>query len=310
MDRELSSVTWQMDHQIELMIHRFQNHTPVRCRKFVTNPMPKTSCYQLTHLTMSNFTNVAIVTGAAQGVGLCIAKSLAKRGYKVVISDVEIEKGQQAAAEVNQEHGEGTATFVRCDLTSTSDIDNLLATAIEKFGSYSVLVNNAGFLRAPFMAISAKDIEATIAVNLTAPIYATRQAIRYWNENPHVNGQVVSVTSSSSFKTYASIAAYGAAKAGAAQFTFASRAFGPKIRINAVAPTAIATNFDKNKMRVETDKTGPGYVPEEEMRAMGLKRLSVEDVTNTVLRCIDDDSLYGNVLYIDAVEGLKIRSEF
>lgn len=259
---------------------------------------------------MSSSANTAIITGAAQGVGYCVAKRLASRGYKVVISDVDTENGEQAAAEINKEYGEGTATFVFCDLARTKDIENLLSTTIERLGGYSVLVNNAGFLRAPFMAISAKDIEDTIAINLTAPIYATQQSIKYWNEHPEVKGQVVSVTSSSSFKTYASIVPYGAAKAGAAQFTYASHSFGPRIRINAVAPTAIATNFDKNKMRVETDKTGPGYTPEPEMRAMGLNRLQPEDVANAVIRCIEDESLFGKVLYLDAVEGTKIYSGY
>jgi NAD(P)-dependent dehydrogenase (short-subunit alcohol dehydrogenase family) len=253
---------------------------------------------------------VAIITGAAQGVGFCVAVKLAERGYKVVISDIDSEKGQQAAAEVNKIYGDGMATFVFCDLTCTADIENLLNTTIEEQGGFSVLVNNAGFLRAPFLAISPEDIERTIAINLTAPIQAIQLSIKFWNANPEIDGQVVTVTSSSSFKTYASIGAYGAAKAGAAQFTFACEQFGPKIRINAVAPTAIATNFENNKMRVATDKSGTGYTPEPEMRAMGLNRLQPEDVANGVLRCIEDDSMYGKVLYLDAAQGAKVYSGF
>lgn len=260
---------------------------------------------------MSVPVKAAIVTGSAQGVGFSVAKELATRGYKVVICDVDTEKGEEAAAKLNQEHGEGTSIFIVCDLARCADIDNLIATTVEKVGGFSVLVNNAGFLRAPFMALSAKHIEDTIAINLTAPIYATQKSIQYWNEHPEIqNAQVVSVTSSSSFKTYASIVPYGAAKSGAAQFTFASHVFGPRIRVNAVAPTAIATNFDKNKMRVETDKTGPGYVPEDEMRAMGMNRLQPEDVANAVIRCVEDESLYGKVLYLDAAEGTKIHSGY
>jgi helvolic acid biosynthesis dehydrogenase/reductase len=252
----------------------------------------------------------AIVTGGAQGVGFCVVTELAQRRYKVVISDIDTEKGSQAATEINKIHGDGTATFVFCDLTRTSDIENLLDTTIKNLGGFSVLVNNAGFLRAPFLAISAKDIEHTIAINLTAPLYATQLCLKFWNKNPEIHGQVVTVTSSSSFKTYASIVPYGAAKAGAAQFTFASHAFGPKIRINAVAPTAIATNFENNKMRVATDKDGPGYTPESEMRAMGLNRLQPGDVAHGVIRCIEDESMYGKILYLDAVEGSRICSGF
>jgi helvolic acid biosynthesis dehydrogenase/reductase len=257
----------------------------------------------------------AIVTGAAQGCGLAVVKLLAARQYNIVLADISVEAGEAAATQVNEEHGSGTAIFVLCDLSKTEDIDNLIDTAIETYGGFSILVNNAGFLRAPFLAIDADAIKDTISINLTATVYATHQAIKFWNGEEAVgragDGQVINVTSSSSFKTYASIAAYGAAKAGAAQFTFACRSFGPKIRVNAVAPTAIATSFDKAAaMRVQTDKTGPGYTPEEEMRNMGLARLQPEDVARTVLECIDDDKRYGKVVHLDATEGQTMHGGF
>lgn len=259
---------------------------------------------------MPGSTNVAIVTGAAQGVGLCIVKDLAKRGYRVVISDIDVEKGEQAAVEINKAYGEGTAIFIFCDLKQLTDIDSLLSKTVERLGSYSILVNNAGYLRAPFLALSAEDIADTITINLTAPIYASQLAIKYWNENPDVKAQIISVTSSSSFKTYASIAPYGAAKAGAAQLTFCLNTFGPRIRVNAVAPTAIATNFENNKMRVPTDGTGAGYTPEPEMRAMGMNRLQPEDVAAAVIRCVEDETLIGKVLHLDAVKGTTIHSGY
>lgn len=257
---------------------------------------------------MPRSSETAIITGAAQGVGLAVAQLLVSRGLRVVISDVNAEAGEAAVADINKEYGDGAAIFVVCDLSKTEDIEKLISTTVEKFGAFSILVNNAGFLRAPFLAITADDIKDTIAINLTATIYSTQQAIKFWDEHPGINGQVVNVTSSSSFKTYASIAAYGAAKAGAAQFTFACRSFGPRIRINAVAPTAIATAFDKNTMmRVQTDKTGPGYTPEEEMRNMGLARLQPQDVARAVLECLDDESRYGKVVYLDATEGQRVH---
>jgi helvolic acid biosynthesis dehydrogenase/reductase len=255
--------------------------------------------------------NVAIVTGAAQGVGLSVARMLAARGYKVVVSDVNVEGGEQAVAEINKEHGDGTAVFVSCDLSKTEEIEALIQSTIKLFSGFSVLINNAGFLRAPFLAIGADHIKDTIAINLTATVYSTHQAIKFWDEHPELQGQVVNVTSSSSFKTYASIAAYGAAKAGAAQFTFACRSFGPRIRVNAVAPTAIATAFDKNTMmRIPTEKTGPGYTPEEEMRSMGQARLQPDQVATAVLECIDDESRYGKVVHLDATDGQTVHSGF
>jgi len=262
---------------------------------------------------MPSPSETAIVTGAAHGVGLAAAKLLAARGLRVVLSDIDSEAGAAAASDINKEHSrEDAAVFIACDLSKTDEIAALISSTVSRFGGFSILVNNAGFLRAPFLAISADDIKDTIAINLTATIYATHQAIQFWEEHSEITSpQVVNVTSSSSFKTYASIAAYGAAKAGAAQFTFACRSFGPRIHVNAVAPTAIATAFDRNTMmRVPTDRTGPGYTPEEEMRNMGLARLQPEDVARAVLECIDDEKRYGKVVYLDATEGQKVHGGF
>lgn len=261
---------------------------------------------------MSQDLKPAIVTGGAAGVGLSVVELLAEKGYKVIVSDVNTEAGEQVAADINKKYGENRAIFIPCDLSKTQEIDTLFKTTIDRFGGFSVLVNNAGFLRAPFLAINAEHIQDTININLTATIYASHQAIKFWDENPDITGrQIVSVTSSSSFKTYASIAAYGAAKAGAAQFTFACRSFGPRIKVNAVAPTAIATAFDKNAMmRVPTEKTGPGYTPEEEMRAMGLTRLQPEDVGRAVIEAIEDEERWGKVALLDKTDGQKIYSGF
>ncbi|KAG5984547.1 hypothetical protein E4U55_004330 [Claviceps digitariae] len=261
---------------------------------------------------MEESTRTAIVTGAAKGVGLAIAKLLAARDYQVVLSDIDMAAGKQAVFDINTSLGKEVAHFIFCDLTKTEDIDNLFKQTTQQFPRFSILINNAGFLRAPFLALDAQQITETIAINLTATVYATHQAIQFWHNNTEATEEynVVNVTSSSSFKTYASIAAYGAAKAGAAQFTFACRSFGPRIRVNAVAPTAIATGFDNTTMRVPTDRCGPGYTPEQEMRAMGLNRLQPKEVADVALECIIDRERFGKVVYLDAMDGQKMYSEF
>ncbi|KAF2753861.1 putative short chain dehydrogenase [Pseudovirgaria hyperparasitica] len=250
---------------------------------------------------------IAIVTGAARGVGFAISKALALKGYLVVISDIDSIEGTHATKSLNETMGAGTAVFIHCDLARLSSIDKLLESTVQQLGSYSLLVNNAGYLRAPFLALSAEHMEQSISVNLTAPLYALQRAVMYWNAHPHIEAPaVVTVTSSSSFKTYASILPYGAAKAGAAQFTFASRDFGPRIRVTAVAPTAIATGFELGNMRIATEQEGPGYTPEDAMRAMGLERLSPEDVANEVVRCAEDKDIWGIVVHLDKAKGAKI----
>lgn len=253
----------------------------------------------------------AIVTGAAQGVGLEAAKLLVERNYHVIVSDINAEAGEQAVAEINANFGRNAATFVACDVSSTYDLDKLFSFTIEKFSGFSVLVNNAGYLRAPFLVVSGKTVSDMIAINLTAALYASHRAIQYWGDHPDMRGTVVNIGSSSCVKGYASIAAYSAAKAGIAQFTFNCQTLGPRIRVNSVAPTAIATALGYS-MLVPTPagKSGPGWEIEPEMVAEYQHLLQPAQVAIAALECIDDEKRFGKVVYIDAKHGQKTWSGY
>src|SRR5690348_11783716 len=108
---------------------------------------------------------VAVVTGAAQGIGAAIARALAAAGAKIVIGDL-----QEAAAVVTEiEEGGGEATALVIDVSARSDVDELMEHAVARFGALDILVNNAGIDAPPGNAwdLSLDDWDRTIAVNLT-----------------------------------------------------------------------------------------------------------------------------------------------
>ena len=116
---------------------------------------------------------VAIVTGASQGIGLAIARGLAKEGAAIVLVARNAEK-LNSAAEGLSAYGATTIAFP-CDLTEEGEIEQLFAAVSSRFGRLDLLVNNAGaFDGGPLDELSTEDWDHVLAVNLRAPFLCTR----------------------------------------------------------------------------------------------------------------------------------------
>lgn len=231
---------------------------------------------------------VAIVTGASSGIGLAIAQKYLSEGAKVVFSDInEIDVSQ---------HGDN-AIFVKCDVSKSEEVENLIKTTIEKFGKLDVLVNNAGISAgAGILETDDASWDKVIGVNLSGVFYGIRAAAKYMKEN-NIAGSIINMSSILGKVGLQEAISYCASKGGVVQLTHSSALdLAPyKIRVNAVAPGFIKTNMtkdylaDENFKKMVESNTPLGFVGDP------------EDIANGALYLASDESRYvtGEVLYID-----------
>jgi 3-oxoacyl-[acyl-carrier protein] reductase len=181
----------------------------------------------------------AIVTGAARGIGLAIARRLHRAGADCLLLDI-IEPDDKDVAEAFP--GEGRVQHVRCDVTSADDIARVAGLAKEEFGGAHVLVNNAGITRdALIMRMKDADWDAVLNVNLRSVYLLTRAMAPMMMKARW--GRIVNIASVVGVKGNAGQANYAASKAGIIGFTKSiAKELGPRgITANAVAPGYIET---------------------------------------------------------------------
>lgn len=182
---------------------------------------------------------IAIVTGAAKGIGYGIALDLAKNGASVVLADFDQATNEKSAQEIAEKTGAKTLAVV-CDVSKKEDIDNLIKTAMEKFGAVDILVNNAGvYPFKPFLEMEESDWDKVIDINLKSVFLASQAAAKVMKDG----SKIVDISSVASLIGFEGLTHYCASKGGingmirAMALELASK----KINVNAVAPGAIET---------------------------------------------------------------------
>ena len=182
---------------------------------------------------------VAIVTGAARGLGKGIAKKLAEEGAKVVIADMA--GAEEAAAEINQEGG--TASAFQVNVSKQSEMQALVQYAVDTYGTLDIMVNNAGINRDGMLhKMPAENWDTVIAVDLTGAFYGTQEASKYMR--PKGYGRIINISSGSWLGNIGQ-ANYAAAKAGVVGLTkTAARENARKgITCNVICPGFIETDM-------------------------------------------------------------------
>ena len=179
----------------------------------------------------------AVVTGAAQGLGFAIAERFIAEGARVVLGDVNLEATEAAAEKLG---GDAVAVAVRCDVTKADEVQALLDTAVERFGSLDIMVNNAGITRdATMRKMTEEQFDQVINVHLKGTWNGTRLAAAIMRENKR--GAIINMSSVSGKVGMIGQTNYSAAKAGIVGMTKAAAKelayLG--VRVNAIAPGLI-----------------------------------------------------------------------
>lgn len=243
---------------------------------------------------------VGIVTGASRGIGLAVARRLIDEGAKVVIT---ARKPDALAAAVEQLGGEEHAIAVPGNAADTTHQGEAVRTAIERFGSLDLLVNNTGINPAygPLMKLDLDMARKIMDTNVVAALSWVQQSHAAWM-GEH-GGAIVNIGSVAGLRAAPGIAFYGASKAALIHLTEELAVeLGPAIRVNAVAPAVVKTDFAKALYEGREDEVAKPYP---------LKRLGrPEDIAGPVAFLASEDAAWvtGQTLPIDG--GITLTGGF
>ncbi|TWG88999.1 NAD(P)-dependent dehydrogenase (short-subunit alcohol dehydrogenase family) [Mesorhizobium sp. J18] len=191
----------------------------------------------------------AIVTGGAGGIGYAIAERFLREGAKVVIADMDVEKGARALDDLEKL---GDARFVKTDVGRRLDIHNLVAATLDAFGDIDILVSNAGIVHgAGFLDLKEEDFDRVLRVNLKGVFLAGQAVAKFMVEKVEKGGPPGTIINMSSINAVLAIpdqVPYTISKGGVNQLTkVMALALAPYgIRVNAIGPGSIMTDILKS----------------------------------------------------------------
>ncbi|KWV54135.1 3-oxoacyl-ACP reductase [Bradyrhizobium macuxiense] len=240
----------------------------------------------------SSVPKVALVTGAARGIGLAAAKRFLADGWRVALLDIEGALLENAVAALKKP--EDTLALT-CDVADAEGVAAAIASINRRFGRLDALVNNAGVaVFAPVLETSDADWNRIMAVNLTGPFLCTKAAAPVMRE--HGGGAIVNITSISAVRASTLRSAYGTSKAGLAHLTkqLAVELASLGIRVNGVAPGPVETAMAK---AVHTPEIRADYHDAIPLNRYGLE----EELAEAIFFLCSDRASYitGQILAVD-----------
>ncbi len=238
---------------------------------------------------------VALITGATRGIGKAIALELARKGFNIVINDLELpDEGAEAINEIKK--GGREAIFIKADISKYEEVEKMVKDAVGKFGRMDVLVNNAGInIDRLLINMTPEQWQKVIDVDLTGTYNCTKAVLPHMMQQG--GGRIVNVSSMSALDGTMGQANYAAAKGGVVSFTktVAMEYAQYNILCNAIAPGCIKTRM--------TDAMPPGMLRERVSQIPLGRRGEPEEVAKLVAFLVTEGSyITGQLINISAGE--------
>jgi NAD(P)-dependent dehydrogenase (short-subunit alcohol dehydrogenase family) len=242
---------------------------------------------------------VAVVTGAASGMGKAIAELYAKEGAKVIVADLNIEGAEQVVEGIIGNGG--VAKAVQVNVAKLEDIENMIDTAVIEYGTLDILVNNAGIMDSfePVGEITDEKWDLIFDVNTKGVMRATRKALPIFLEKG--KGIIVNTASTGGLNGAHAGAAYGASKHAVVGMTkntgfmYANKG----IRCNAIAPGAVETNISSTIKNVSEFGISRAQLAQGVIPRVG----SAEEIARVALFLASDESSFVNGTVVTADAG-------
>ena len=234
-----------------------------------------------------------LVTGAASGIGKCIAETYAREGARVTLADIELDGAKAAARAIGN-----NAIATRCDVTRKADWAAAVAEAVAAFGGLDILVNNAGttHINKSMLEIDEEEFDRTYAVNVKGVFLGCQAVVPQFRKQG--SGVIVNIGSTAGLRPRPGLAAYNATKGAVHTLTkgLAAELAPDRIRVCAIAPVATDTPLLPSFLG-----SSPG-MREKFIATVPLGRLAtVEDMANAALFLASSDAEFmtGNIVEVD-----------
>lgn len=243
-----------------------------------------------------------MITGAGSGLGRALAVEFAKRHWKVLVSDVNMEGAARTVELVNESGGEGYA--LQCDVTQYSEVENLADRAVSKWGGADIIVNNAGVLNVgPMEKIKCEDWRWIIDINLMGVIHGCKTFIPLLKKQG--SGHVVNIASAAGFCTMPEMGPYNVTKAGVISLSETLR---PELTYNNIGVTVICPSFFKTNLMDQTR-----YSEKKAYNRMDAffqrSKASAEDVSRHIIRSVEKNKMYA-IFHSDARFWWSLKRHF
>ncbi|XP_006770792.1 PREDICTED: 15-hydroxyprostaglandin dehydrogenase [NAD(+)] isoform X1 [Myotis davidii] len=248
---------------------------------------------------------VALVTGAAQGIGRAIAEALLHKGAKVALVDWSYEAGVECKAALDEQFEPQKTLFIHCDVSDQEKLRDAFRKVVDYFGKLDILVNNAG-------VNNEKNWEKMLQINLVSVISGTYLGLDYMSkQNGGEGGIIVNMSSLAGLMPVAQQPVYCASKHGIVGFTrsaaMATNLMNSGVRINAICPGFVNTPILET---IEKEENMGQYIEyayhiKDMMKYYGI--LDPSTIADGLITLIEDDALNGAIMKITYSKGVHFQ---